>query len=209
MLKIWKKENLCYSPPLTALEKYLKLCIRNSTALISDLESPINSLWRIVRSGFCLFKHNLDQIGYSDGMASTIIKNITEYNTLLSEYSSALNRSDVTLFQIPNSFYFTIPKLYKLNILPQFLTSVSNYLNFTSDVQKLKFYVDNLNNVEFNWTNPQNTSNVINSNLSLANFTSNNIASVAMKLNLSVFQGYKVINIFKFFLYLLLNINLI
>lgn len=160
--------------------------------MITDLESPLNSLWRIVRSGFCLFKASLEKIGFSNGVIANIT-NVTEYDNLLSEYSKDLNRSDVTFNYVPNSFYFTIPKLYKSNILPLFSTSVSNYLSLITDLQKLKFYTSNIDNLAFNWTDPIYNSNEIISNLNLANFTSTDVANVASKLNLSVFQGYKVI----------------
>lgn len=156
------------------------------------MESPLNSLWRIFRSGFCLISGSLDKIGYSDGVTSNI-NNITEFNSLVTQYKKYENKSDVIYNSFPSSFYYTNPKLYIKNILPSFLETINSYSNLTSDINKLNFYINNINNTNFNWTNPVYNDSANVSNIKLSNFTNEQIFSVAGKLNISIFQGYKVL----------------
>jgi len=147
-------------------------------------------MWRIIKGGFCLFSENFDKIDYSDGI-NTIVKNITDYDNLILQFVKFQNKSDLSFYSNSDTFSLTIPKLYRMNILPQFLDSVSNYYYLISNLQSLYYYVININNPAFNWTNPATISNQV-ENLYLSNFTSSDISNVADKLNLTIFQGYKV-----------------
>ncbi len=195
MLLVWTNKGQCYSPPLNKLGRYLKFCYRNSTALLSDLESPLNTVWRIVRSGFCLITGGLDKIGYSEGITDNI-ENIDDYNKILSQYKSYKNKTEISFYKNPDSFNYNVPKLYKDKVIPLILQRFNSYNYLINDLPKLNYLINNINDTQINWKNLSISNeiynNTNNTNLNSKDFSLDQIINVAEKLNIDIFKGYKV-----------------
>ena len=214
-MEFWDAYDQCYKPPTTKFDAYLNQCSFNSTALELDIESPINSIWRFFRSGFCLFIINVKKIGYNLGISENIVNNNTQYSDLLLEYKAqeiVKYKNDSFRFK-ENDFEnikYNVPQFYEKKMLDFIVKSFANYDYLISDLNYLNYLKNNLNNKDFNWTDTikSESYNNTNNNLTLRNFTLDEISKISEKLNYFTFIGYEVILLILFF-YLLIYFSLI
>jgi hypothetical protein len=145
---------------------------------------------------------NVKKLGFNFGISENIIANNTQYSNLLIEYKSQeiaeIKKENEILIFKENDFQnlkVNVPQFYENNKLENIVNSFKNYDNLISNFNYLNYLRNNLNNKDFNWTNPilSESSDDIQNNLTMRNFTLDEISKISEKLKYNTYIGYEVI----------------